>query len=57
MAEDMRTLLELTAAGRIHTRDLITDIVLPQRAPEIYRRFMDRDAGILGVLFDWRTEG
>ena len=57
MVEDMRTLLELTAAGRINTRDLITDIVLPERALEIYQRFMNRDPGILGVLFDWRHEG
>ncbi len=54
MREDMRVLMELTAAGRLNTRALITQIVPPERAPEMYRRFLDQDPEALGILFDWR---
>lgn len=56
MAEDMRILMELIAAGRLNTRDLISEIASPQQAPEMYQRFVNRDEKALGILFDWRNE-
>ena len=56
MAEDMRVLMELIAAGRLNTRELISDIVPPEQAPAMYQRLVDRDEKTLGILFDWRNE-
>lgn len=53
MRKDMATLMELIRAGRINTRDLITDIAKPEDAPAMYRKFIDRDPNTLGVIFNW----
>jgi len=55
MKEDMAVLLRYMAAGRLHSRPLITRIADPADAPEIYARLMARDPGLLGVVFDWRN--
>ena len=55
MKEDMTTLLRYMAAGRLHSRPLITTIADPAEAPKIYERLYARDPGLLGVVFDWRN--
>lgn len=54
MRQDMATLMELIKAGRIVTRDFITDHVKPEEAPAMYQKFIDRNPQTLGVIFDWR---
>jgi threonine dehydrogenase-like Zn-dependent dehydrogenase len=39
--------------GRIKTGGLVTDIVSPERAQEMYSRLADRALGVGGVLLDW----
>ncbi len=56
MAEDMRILMELTVAGKLNTRDLISEIARPEQASAMYQRFLDHDETALGILFDWRNE-
>ncbi|OQA86543.1 MAG: Sorbitol dehydrogenase [Lentisphaerae bacterium ADurb.Bin242] len=56
MRDDMSALMKLIRAGRINTRKLITEIAPPERAPAMYRRFIDKDPGVLGVIFDWREK-
>lgn len=57
MRDDMSSLMKLIRAGRINTRRLITEIVPPEQAPAMYQRFIDKDPGVLGVVFDWREKG
>ena len=54
MREDMALLLRLFSAGRIHPERLISQIVAPSCAPEIFARIAKGDPELLGVLFDWR---
>lgn len=56
MREDMALLMDLIKAGRVNTRCLLTDMPAPKDAPGIYKRFVDGDPDILGVVFDWTGE-
>lgn len=52
--DDYRTLLALIAAGKLKVRPIISEIVSPERAPEIYRRLAEDKNPPLGIVFDWR---
>jgi 2-desacetyl-2-hydroxyethyl bacteriochlorophyllide A dehydrogenase len=53
--DDFRTLLGLMARKRLDVGPLISATVPPEQAPEMYQRLLDRDEGLLGVVFDWRN--
>lgn len=53
--DDFRTLLGLLARKRLDVGPLISATVPPEQAPEMYQRLLDRDEGLLGVVFDWRN--
>lgn len=52
--DDYRTFLKLVAAGRIQTRPLISEIVSPKAAHEVYARLAENRTPPLGIVFDWR---
>ena len=49
--DDMRVLLSLLGAGRLQARPMISEETSPENAPEVYRRFLNREEGMLGVVF------
>lgn len=51
--DDYRTFLKLVAAGRLQTRPLISEIVSPERAHEVYARLAEMKNPPLGIVFDW----
>lgn len=51
--DDFRALLGLMARGRLDAGPLISATVPPAQAPAIYRRLLDREEGLLGVVFAW----
>lgn len=51
--DDYRTFLKLIAAGKIQTRPLISEIVSPEKAAEIYARLAENKNPPLGIVFDW----
>ena len=51
--DDYRTLLALITAGRLQVRPIISEIVSPERAPEIYTRLAEEPHPPLGIVFDW----
>jgi len=53
MRRDMALLMELIKAGKLNTKCLLSTIASPDDAPAVYQRFIDRDPGILGAVFDW----
>jgi 2-desacetyl-2-hydroxyethyl bacteriochlorophyllide A dehydrogenase len=55
--DDFRVLLDLMAEGRLDAKPLISEVVPPERAPEMYRRLHARESGLVGVIFRWATEG
>lgn len=55
MKEDMAVLLRYMAAGRLHSRQLITMVADPSESPGIYDRLYARDPGLLGVVFNWKN--
>ena len=56
MKEDMAVLLRSMAAGRLHSRPLLTKIADPSEAPEIYGRLYARDPDLLGIVFKWNGD-
>ena len=52
-ADDYRIFLKLVAAGRMQVRPIISDVVSPEKAPEVYARLADDPNAPLGVVFDW----
>lgn len=49
---DLRTVLDLMQRGRLRTRDLISAVVSPERAPEIYQS-LKTQSDILTAVFQW----
>lgn len=52
--DDHRTLLDFMAAGRIKARPIISEVVSPSRASEVYKRLVDESHRPLGIVFDWK---
>ena len=52
--DDYLALFDLVRSGRLRTSGLVTDIVPPADAPDMYTRLAAHEPGIGGVLFDWR---
>jgi threonine dehydrogenase-like Zn-dependent dehydrogenase len=52
--DDYLALFDAFRDGRIKTTGLVTDVVPPDRAQEVYTRLAEREPGIGGVLFDWK---
>lgn len=46
--------LEAIARGRFRVRPLVTAVVAPEEAPQIYARMARGDEDLLGVVVDWR---
>lgn len=55
LRDDLKMLLRFFAADRLHAAPLISDIVAPQNAPEVYQRLATGDTNPPGILFDWRN--
>ena len=53
--DDYLVLFDLIRRGKVRTTGLVTDVVAPARAQEIYSRLADREPGLGAVLFDWKA--
>lgn len=51
--DDYRTLLALMAVGRIQTRPIVSEVVSPEGAHDVYERLADDPHPPLGIAFDW----
>ncbi len=51
--DDYRTFLKLVAAGKLQTRPLISEIVSPDAAHDVYARLAETKNQPLGIVFDW----
>ncbi|MFA9478499.1 zinc-binding alcohol dehydrogenase [Phycisphaerales bacterium AB-hyl4] len=52
--DDHRTFLKLIAAGKMQTRPLISEIVSPEHATDVYTRLAENKTMPLGIVFDWK---
>ena len=52
--DDCRAILELIAAKKLCVRPIVSRVVAPEEAPEIYRQLCDDPAFPIGTVFDWR---
>lgn len=52
--EAARATLAALAAGTIHLADNLTDVYRFDQAPDGYRRIIDGDRSIMGMVVDWR---
>jgi hypothetical protein len=53
--EGYLALRDLFRGEKLDGRDLISEIVLPSSAPQIYQALLGAERDLLGVVFDWRT--
>lgn len=51
--DEYRTILRLFSAGKLKVAPIISEVVAPQRAPEVYKRLVENDHAPLGIVFDW----
>ncbi len=51
--DDYRTFLKFIAAGKMQTRPLISEIVSPEKAHDVYARLAENNNPPLGIVFDW----
>ena len=52
--DDCRAILDLIAAGRIKVMPILSRVVSPVDAPEIYRQLCEDPEFPMGTVFDWR---
>jgi len=52
--DDYATFFKLVAAGRLHVRPIVSEIVSPDRVPELYRRLIEEKDPPAGVAIDWQ---
>ncbi len=53
--DDCNAVLDLIAAGRIQTAPIVSRVVSPEDAPEIYNQLCDDPMFPIGTVFDWRS--
>ena len=53
MRDDLRVLLNMIAAGRLKVSPMISQIVSPQQAPDVYKNLIEKKDAPLGVVFNW----
>ena len=53
--DDYRTLLALLARKKLQVRPIISEIVSPSKAAEVYHRLAEDKHPPLGIVFDWRN--
>jgi threonine dehydrogenase-like Zn-dependent dehydrogenase len=51
--DDYRTFLKLVSAGKLQVRPLISEIVSPEAASDVYGRLAEMKQPPLGFVFDW----
>ena len=52
--DDYATFFRLVAAGRLHVRPIVSEVVSAGKAPELYTRLIEEPDPPAGVAFDWR---
>lgn len=52
--DDCRAILSMIARGRLQVRPILSRVVSPETAPEIYRQLCNDPAFPMGTVFDWR---
>jgi 2-desacetyl-2-hydroxyethyl bacteriochlorophyllide A dehydrogenase len=52
--DDCRTILDMISAGRIRPSAVLSRVVKPQQAPEIYEQLCNDRNFPMGTVFDWR---
>lgn len=53
--DDCRAILDLIAAGRVKVAPIVSRVVSPENAPEIYDQLCDDPNFPMGTVFDWRN--
>ena len=52
--DDCKAILSLIAAGRIRVKPIISRVVAPTQATEIFNQLCDDPMFLIGTVFDWR---
>ena len=52
--DDCNAILELIAAGRVKVAPIVSRVVSPTQAPDIYNQLCDDPKFPIGTVFDWR---
>lgn len=52
--DDCKAILELLSAGRIRVMPMVSRVVTPECAPQIYTQLCEDPAFPMGTVFDWR---
>ena len=52
--DDCRAILDLISRGRLQVSPIVSRVVLPENAPEIYDQLCDDPKFPIGTVFDWR---
>jgi threonine dehydrogenase-like Zn-dependent dehydrogenase len=52
--DDCRAILDMIATGRVDVRSIVSRVVKPETAPEIYTELCNDKNFPMGTVFDWR---
>ena len=51
--DDYKTFLKLLSVGKIQTRPIISEIVSPEKAGDVFTQLTQKQDSPLGIVFDW----
>lgn len=54
--DDCKAILAMLGAGRLQVAPIVSRVVKPEQAPEIYTQLCNDPAFPMGTVFDWRKE-
>ena len=53
--DDCRAILDMIATGRLDVKSIVSRVVKPETAPEIYKELCENKEFPMGTVFDWRS--
>jgi 2-desacetyl-2-hydroxyethyl bacteriochlorophyllide A dehydrogenase len=56
MRDDLATLLRMISGQRLQVRPMISEIVSPEQAPDVYQRLVETACPPLGIVFHWQDK-
>ena len=51
--DDYKTFLKLLSVGKIQTRPIVSEIVSPEKAGDVFEQLTQKQDSPLGIVFDW----
>ena len=53
----LEILMDYVSSERFNVKAMMSHLVKPEDAPEVYRKLQEKDESYLGIVYDWNERG